>query len=419
MSLAEQIATARMLEQIEAEHRGEHPPQTLLLRPDATLADLWTRASADPTFHLGRLFVLRRPLVWTVAGNYERATGDVAVVWNADDPTETARVLLHELAHARRPARTSTTVTACWADERATEQAAHDLADTWGYADLFPPEVRDARLDAIDERCGWEQELILLVGLDHAGLAAAAYRAIRRLAHARQWSEETWQMALLGAAEDDAANQAVLLFDRSPLLGSYALDRTGETGLADAALPVDDAALLALRHALARCAQSSAPMSWQTVRWAADEPGIRRVFLPLRDEHDLTQVLSALHVALGLAVGGRVDACCWLYGDDRATSPHIYRLDIRCDEQRSEVWVLPDAEARGPARRLEAAWQAYLGCWAQALPILHSELHAGLGYLWATQHWQVVKENQAAPEPIWKDDEETRRYTTKGRSDAA
>jgi hypothetical protein len=151
-------------------------------------------------------------------------------------------VLLHELAHARRPARTSTTVAACWADERATEQAAHTLADTWGDADLFPPEVRDARLDAIDERCGWEQELILLVGLDHAGLAAAAYRAIRRLAHARQWSDDTWQMALLGAAEDDAANQAVLLFDRSPLLGSYSLDRTGETGLEDAALPVDGSA---------------------------------------------------------------------------------------------------------------------------------------------------------------------------------
>jgi hypothetical protein len=42
------------------------------------------------------------------------------------------------------------------------------------------------------------------------------------------------------------------------------------------------------------------PQLLRRYRWATDEPGIRRVFL--RDEHDLTHALSALHAALRLAV---------------------------------------------------------------------------------------------------------------------
>lgn len=134
MTLAESIHTAHLLADIVAQQQGLSAPPSLLVALDGTLRDLWQRATADPSFHLGKLYVLRTPLMATIAGQYERHTGDVAIVWHPDDPAESYRILLHELAHAQRPPRACTMVDAHWEDEQATERAAHALADTWGSA---------------------------------------------------------------------------------------------------------------------------------------------------------------------------------------------------------------------------------------------------------------------------------------------
>lgn len=97
---------------------------------------LWQRARAAG-IPLGRLAILRRPLTAArIGGAWNRSTGDIWVL-QSDDPVETLRRLLHELAHAERQSPRPTTIDEDWNEEAATEHRARELAQRWDVGAIF------------------------------------------------------------------------------------------------------------------------------------------------------------------------------------------------------------------------------------------------------------------------------------------
>ena len=71
--------------------------------PSPLCARIWRRA-LDEGLALGSLYVLRSPIDLGVGGSYNRRTHDIYVVQDAEESEQqTARMLLHELAHAANP----------------------------------------------------------------------------------------------------------------------------------------------------------------------------------------------------------------------------------------------------------------------------------------------------------------------------
>jgi hypothetical protein len=73
----------------------------IAIEPPLECRMLWQRARAAG-IPLGQLVILRRPLTAAhIGGAWNRSTGDIWVL-QSDDPAETLRRLLHELAHATK-----------------------------------------------------------------------------------------------------------------------------------------------------------------------------------------------------------------------------------------------------------------------------------------------------------------------------
>lgn len=219
---------------------------------------LWERGQAAG-FHLGRLYVLSRPLTPGVGGEYHPLSGDVWVLHDPTRPEQVARTLLHELADAQRPpAAPAPTIDASCDEEAATEERTRDLADAWGVADLFGDEDLRAALAAVEtlrERLATAGELAGTLAL---AAARAAYAALLRLAGEAGWAGATLDDALFGVA-DEATVARALDFDRCALRGRWRLGWGAGIDFGSLALTPDAASGALLRSALRAVAEGRPP----------------------------------------------------------------------------------------------------------------------------------------------------------------
>ena len=365
----------------------------LVVSPPPVCLDLWQRAKADSTFHLGQLFVLSQPLLPFTGGTYNRVTGDIWVLLDAEEPQRTAQWLLHELAHARQRLQDPPeSIDADWDQEAATFRQARELALEWGRGDLFSEEALAGELEAIEQYREAHWAACELAGSTQPHLARAMHEAVGLLKLRHQWDAATFEAALHGYADDPALPLAVVGVDRCGLRGSWRL--LGDEGTETEALhlPQDEESARLLRWTLADLARDrqSRPSRFVRQRSVADEQ-IDLAFLRLASQADLGQVVRQTQRAL-LAYDEEASALArWtVFGSQtEAAGPRLYhlRVDYRTDHRphppSAEVWVLAQPE-RPRDLVAEAAWQLYLGSWRRLSHVQAEPLADGLERLWDT-----------------------------------
>lgn len=77
---------------------------------------IWEHAQADG-IPLGKLFVLRQSLEPGVGGTHNTESGDIWIVYDEQHPEESAKLLLHEVAHAQRRSKLAGGIDDDWDEE--------------------------------------------------------------------------------------------------------------------------------------------------------------------------------------------------------------------------------------------------------------------------------------------------------------
>jgi hypothetical protein len=370
MTLQERVAA----EQATGHDSAIEPPQECRM--------LWQRARAAG-IPLGRLAILRRPLTAArIGGAWSRSTGDIWVL-QSDDPAETLRRLLHELAHAERQSPRPATIDEDWNEEVATEHRARELAQRWDVGAIFdglPLSRSLAQLELLRERHHLAADL---AATRDPYQARATYDAISNLAHSRGWGEATLEAALYDADEDDAVNAAIVDFSRAGLRASWRVGHGIGGSFGPLACQQDTRSGAILRAALHQAGALNVDWLSRRLVISTDAPRRLSLLLTLSEAAALPAVLSAAQ-ALLLAHPDQSLLATWRCYGEPTESVHTYQLSISVDQETTHLWVL--LRPRRPRDRIvEAALQRFILTWAEVTAIRNETFAEGLLALWA-QH---------------------------------
>jgi hypothetical protein len=366
--------------------------------PDA--AALLQRARASG-IAVGRLYIVSQRLHPGLRGGYERGTGNLWCHYWAGEPGGERRLLqclLVLLAHARRQPPVPATIAEDWENERAAWQEAGALASAWELAGLLPEGELAERLAEIEQLEAWHQAAGELAGSLDPFLARAAFHALVDIREREGWSEEQFDAALFGCSEDEAANAAVLAFDRTVLRATWGIPyRTPREGppFGDLTLPQDRRSVALLREALESAARRSrGPVTPASVARSWLDAPLHLSFLHVESEQDAHAVL-ALCTAWLVEEGAELaaEATWWVYGAPGDSGQRIYRLGVRYKPAAGghpapealpaarELWVLFPGSRHG-RRSAEAACQRYILSFLTVQDVRIAPLDEGLAMLW-------------------------------------
>ncbi len=366
-------------ERVAAERATGH---NIAMEPPQECRMLWQRARAA-SIPLGRLAILRRPLTAArIGGAWNRSTGDIWVL-QSDDPAETLRRLLHELAHAERQSPRPATIDEDWDEEAATEHRARELAQRWDVGAIFDGMPLSQSLAQIETLREHHHLAADLAATREPFQARAAYDAICNLAHSRGWGEATLEAALYDADEDDAVNAAIVDFSRAGLRTSWRVGHGIGGSFGPLACQQDTRSGAILRSALRQA--SYLTTDWLTRRLviSADSPRRLSLLLTLSEAAELPEVLSAAQ-ALLLAHPDQSLLATWRCYGEPTESVRTYQLSVSVDQETTNLWVL--LRPRRPRDRIvEAALQRFILTWAEVTAIRNESFAEGLLALWA-QH---------------------------------
>lgn len=366
-------------ERVAAERATGHD---IAIEPPQECRMLWQRARAAG-IPLGRLAILRRPLTAArIGGAWNRITGDIWVL-QSDDPAETLRRLLHELAHAERQSPRPATIDEDWNEEAVTEHRARELAQRWDVGAIFngvPLSRSLAQIETLRERHHLAADL---AATREPFQARAAYDAICNLAHSRGWGEATLEAALYDADEDDAVNAAIVDFSRAGLRASWRVGHGIGGSFGPLACQQDTRSGTTLRAALHQAGALNIDWLSRRLVISADSPRRLSLLLTLSEAAELPAVLSAAQ-ALLLAHPDQSLLATWRCYGEPTESVRTYHLSVSVDQETTNLWVL--LRPRRPRDRIvEAALQRFLLTWAEVTAIRNESFAEGLLTLWA-QH---------------------------------
>jgi hypothetical protein len=370
MTLQERVAA----EQATGHDSAIEPPQECRM--------LWQRARAAG-IPLGRLAILRRPLTAArIGGAWNRSTGDIWVL-QSDDPAETLRRLLHELAHAERQSPRPATIDEDWNEEAVTEHRARELAQRWDVGASFdglPLSRSLAQIETLRERHHLAADL---AATRDPFQARAAYDAICNLAHSRRWGEATLEAALYDADEDDAVNAAIVDFSRAGLRASWRVGHGIGGSFGPLACQQDTRSGTTLRAALHQAGALNVDWLSRRLVISTDAPRRLSLLLTLSEAAALPAVLSAAQ-ALLLAHPDQSLLATWRCYGEPTEAVRTYQLSVSVDQETTNLWVL--LRPRRPRDRIvEAALQRFILTWAEVTAIRSESFAEGLLALWA-QH---------------------------------
>lgn len=354
---------------------------TIAIEPSQACRMLWQRARAAG-IPLGQLTILRRPLAAArIGGAWNRSTGNIWVR-QSDDPAETLRRLVHELAHAERQSPHPVTIDDDWNEEVATEHRARDLAQRWDVGAIFdgvPLAHSLAQIETLRERHHLAADL---AATRDPTLARAAYDAICDLAHLHGWSEATLEAALSDADEDDTINAAVVDFSRAGLRASWQVGHGIGGSFGPLACQQDTRSGTILRSALRQA--GALTIDWLSRRQVISADGPRRLalMLTLSEVAELPAVLSATQ-ALLLAHPDQRPMATW-HCSGEPTTVRLYQVSVSVDPETTSLGVLL-CPRRPKDRIVEAALQRFILTWAHVTAIRSEPFSEGLRTLWA-QH---------------------------------
>jgi hypothetical protein len=347
----------------------------IAIEPPQECRALWQRARAAG-IPLGRLAILRRPLTAArIGGAWNRSTGDIWVL-QSDDPAETLRRLLHELAHAERQSSRPATIDEDWNEEAATEHRARELAQRWDVGAIFdgvPLSQSLAQIETLRERHHLAADLAATRDPFHA---RAAYDAICNLAQSRGWGEATLEAALYDADDDDAVNAAIVDFSRASLRASWRVGHGIGGSFGSLACQQDTRSGAILRSALRQAGYLTT--DWLTRRLVISTNATRRLslLLTLSEAAELPAVLSAAQ-ALLLAHPDQSLLATWRCYGDPTESVRTYQLSVSVDQETTNLWLL--LRPRRPRDRIvEAALQRFILSWATVTAIRSESFAEGL-----------------------------------------
>lgn len=343
---------------------------------------LWQRARAAG-IPLGRLAILHRPLTAArIGGAWNRSTGDIWVL-QSDDPAETLRRLLHELAHAERQSPRPATIDEDWNEEAVTEHRARELAQRWDVGAIFdglPLSQSLAQIETLRERHHLAADL---AATREPFQARAAYDAICNLAHSRGWGEATLEAALYDADEDDVVNAAIVDFSRAGLRASWRVGHGIGGTFGQLACQQDTRSGATLRSALRQAGYLTTDWLSRRLVIFGDAPQRLSLLLPLSEAAELPAVLSAAQ-ALLLAHPDQSLLATWRCYGETTETVRLYQLSLCFDQATTNLWVLLRLR-RSRDRVVEAALQRFILTWAKVTAIRSESFAEGLLTLWA-QH---------------------------------
>ena len=366
-------------ERVAAERATGHD---IAIEPPQECRMLWQRARAAG-IPLGRLAILRRPLTAArIGGAWNRSTGDIWVL-QSDDPAETLRRLLHELAHAERQSPRPATIDEDWDEEAATEHRARELAQRWDVGAIFdgvPLSRSLAQIETLRERHHLAADL---AATRDPYQARAAYDAICDLAHTHGWGEATLEAALYDADEDDAVNAAIVDFGRAGLRASWRVGHGVGGTFGQLSCQQDTRSGALLRSALRQAGQLNANWLCRRLLVSSDAPRRLSLLLTLSEAAELPTVLSAAQTLL-LAHPDQSPLATWRCYGEPAETVRLYQLSVSVDQETTNLWVLLRPR-RSRDRVVEAALQRFILTWATVTAIRCESFAEGLIILWA-QH---------------------------------
>jgi hypothetical protein len=347
----------------------------IAIEPPQECRALWQRARAAG-IPLGRLAILHRPVTAArIGGGWNRSTGDIWVL-QSDDPVETLRRLLHELAHAERQSPRPATIDEDWNEEAATEHRARELAQRWDVGAIFdgvPLSRSLAQIETLRERHHLAADL---AATREPFQARAAYDAICNLAHSRGWGEATLEAALYDADNDDAVNAAIVDFSRASLRASWRVGHGIGGSFGPLACQQDTRSGTTLRAALHQAGALATTWLNRRLVISADAPRRLSLLLTLSEAAELPAVLSAAQ-ALLLAHPDQSLLATWRCYGEPTESMHTYQLSVSVDQETTRLWVL--LRPRRPRDRIvEAALQRFILSWATVTAIRSESFAEGL-----------------------------------------
>jgi hypothetical protein len=390
----------------EIEHLSQRLGQDMVLPIPPACHEL-LRQAQSAGIPIGKFMLFSQPLLPGVRGGRDRHTGDL---WCSYAPFE--QDALHDLlqyvlvllASAKLDQPVPATIEQDWGQARCAHREARALALAWGREDLFT-DADLAQFLALDEhlfRCHLAAGA--LAGTRDPFLARMAFYALLEVGRRHGWSNEQFEAALAGEREDDeAANAAVLDFDRSVLRAYWRSTHTRRDGnevsspLGAFALAQTTKTAAVLRAALEQVARRRAANHPHFPSFAISHNTFLS-FVRLEGETDLSQAIAYVNTCLIEAFPHDAAHVQWtLYANQSEAaseqpSARIYRFRVEYvsrEEQAKQAsapvwrewWVLLPAQ-RCP-QHVEAAWQRYLCAWrAWADPTIET-LEEGMRALWS------------------------------------
>jgi hypothetical protein len=383
MDLAERVHHARLM-----------LGHSIVLPTPPTVDALMQRARAEG-LAAGQVFVVSRRLHPGLRGGYERNTGNIWLHYWAGE-SEGERLLLQcllvILAHIKLQRPVPTTIEEDWCREGDAWREACVLASDWEMPDLLHASELSERLRELERLETWHQAAGELAGVRDPFLARSAFHALVDIREREGWSDEAFEAALFGYSEDEAANAAVLAFDRTVLRAVWSIPyRSTHDGppFGELTLPQNRHSVGILRAALAAASEGRASqVSLATIARSWLDAPLHLHFLRGAGELDASALIALCNCWLIEAHADlAAEALWWVYG---TRTTRIYRLCVRYKPavgspapsavpSARELWVLFTGDH---GRGVEAAFQRYILCWLSMAGLQLEPLEQGLLLLW-------------------------------------
>lgn len=393
---------------VELEQARQRLGRSVSLPVPPACTDLILRARAQ-AFPVGRLYVVSHALQPDVLGVYEQATGDMWCYADSNDEghTNMLQTLLVLLAHASLRQSTPETLEQEWKQDGDAVKQAYTLAQRWQMDDLFPQEVRDARLEGVQRL--YDRRLLAaeVAGSRSPRIARIAYGALDDLRIAQGWSTKQFWGVLLGETDEIVSAttgnldlvMVIGLFDRTKLRfrWKYA-DRLKKEGdrFEEFALPQTNDTHRLLYWALMQIAQSFSPIRpiRSVERKFSDNP-LHLHFLAVESDLELPHLIDLVNTWLLVDhLEASAEVMWWCYADNvRRDGPRVYRLMVHYLQHKTrrentlpligcELWVLFLPGHR--SQIVETAWQEFILTFLGDVQELRCEtLSDGLQMLWS------------------------------------